>query len=84
LSDEPVIPNAIEDMAISPALIQVLFDKDPLDLTTEEIDVIIAKFRSDRINYLQPEVKTPKKVASSKAPAQLDMGLDISLEDLGL
>jgi hypothetical protein len=84
LSDTPEIANAIEDMVVSPALIQELFDKDPLDLTTEEIDVIIAKFRSDRMNYLQPEAKTPKKVSSSKAPAQLDMGLDLSLDDLGL
>lgn len=85
MSDTPEIHNALEEMVVSPALIQELFDKDPLDLTNEDLDIIIAKFRSDRMNYLQPSEPKTKKVAGSKKalPApQLD--IDIDLGDLGL
>lgn len=85
MSETPEIKNALEDMVISPALIQELFDKDPLDLTTEELNTIIAKFRADRMNYLQPaEPKTKKVAGTSKALPAPQLSLDIDLGELGL
>jgi hypothetical protein len=69
-----------------PALIQEIFDKDPLDLTTEELDLVIANFRAERAEYRQ---EAPKKVSGKRAKAatkqpELPLSPDISLEDLGL
>ena len=73
--------------APDPRLIQELFDKDPLELTDPDLDVIIAAFRAERVDYLQPkEVKekkaSTKKAAASKAPI-IDIEPDL-LSDLGL
>lgn len=87
MSDTPEIENALENMVIDPGLIQELFDKDPLELTDQDLDIIIAKFRTDRMNYLQPpEAKTKKAAGSStkKLPAAPELDLGISMDDLGL
>lgn len=68
-----------------PKLIQELFDKDPLDLTDQDLDLIIQEFRQDRMSYLQAE-KAPKskaKSSSSAAPAipvQADLIADLGLD----
>ena len=71
-----------------PRLIQELFDKDPLDLSDQDIDLIILDFRLDRANYLQPKpVKESKakKASASKESSQETLALgDIDLADLGL
>lgn len=87
MNEELEIVTDLESMVISPGLIQELFDKDPLELTDQDLTVIIAKFRADRLNYLQPPEEKKAKKASTKAVAtssapQLDLGL--SLSDLGL
>jgi hypothetical protein len=68
-----------------PQLIQELFDTDPLKLTDRDLDTIIAEFRAERVDYLQPtpeKASKAKAVKASKAPAiSLDEDL---LKDLGL
>jgi hypothetical protein len=68
-----------------PKLIQELFDKDPLSLSDTDLDLIIAEFRQDRMDYLQPpeEKKGKKASASSKAPPALSIDTDL-LSDLGI
>ncbi len=82
MSETPSIPIERPD----PRLVQELFDKDPLDLTDQDLDVIIASFRAERMDYLQPKEpkakKTTAKAAASKAPA-IEISKDL-LSDLGL
>jgi hypothetical protein len=68
-----------------PKLIQELFDKDPLGLSDQDIDLIIAEFRQDRMGYLQPPVEKAgsKAKASSKAPPAIAVSDDL-LKELGL
>lgn len=69
-----------------PRLIQELFDKDPLELSDVDIDLIIQEFRADRVSYLQAQAegkKTSKSKASSKAPA-IPVSDQLDLSDLGL
>lgn len=69
-----------------PKLIQELFDTDPLKLSDRDIDLIIAEFRQDRMDYLQPpeEKKSVKgKATTSKAPPAISIETDL-LSDLGL
>ena len=69
-----------------PKLIQELFDTDPLKLSDRDIDLIIAEFRQDRMDYLQPpeEKKSAKaKAASSKAPPAISVDPDL-LSELGI
>jgi hypothetical protein len=67
-----------------PKLIQELFDKDPLSLSDTDLDLIIAEFRQDRMDYLQPpEEKKGKKASASKAPPALSIDTDL-LSDLGI
>lgn len=61
LSTAEITPTRID-----PKLIQELFDKDPLDLSNQDLDVIIADFRQQRMDYMQPAEAKPKK-SSSKA-----------------
>jgi hypothetical protein len=66
---------------IDPRLIAELFDMDPLKLSDQDLDLIIAEFRSDRMSYLQaPVEKKEAKAKAVKGPkvTQLD------LSDLGL
>lgn len=70
-----------------PHLIQKLFDEDPLKLSDQDIDTIIASFRADRLSYLQPkEEKTAaKKAAAKKAASAADQAAAADLlADLGL
>lgn len=52
--------------APDPRLIQELFDKDPLNLTEQDLDTIIAFFRADRVNYLQKVEEKAKKPKAEK------------------
>lgn len=61
LSTAEITPTRID-----PKLIQELFDKDPLDLSNQDLDIIIADFRQQRMDYMQPAEAKPKK-GSSKA-----------------
>jgi hypothetical protein len=73
-TDQPVIPN--------PKLIQELFDKDPLKLTRQDLDVIIGEFRAGRMAYLNPpesEAKTKSGRTAKKAVVDIDI---IDLEEL--
>ena len=54
--------------------LQELFDKDPLQLTDNDIHRIVAELREQRDRWIKAEAKGKKKAA----PASL------SLEDLGL
>jgi hypothetical protein len=78
----PSVPVARPD----PRLIQELFDTDPLDLTDQDLDLIIAEFRADRVNYLQEQAvgkKTAKAKAAAKSPA-IPVSDQLDLSDLGL
>jgi len=70
-----------------PELIQRLFDEDPLNLSDQDYDLIIAEFRAQRMEYMQPEAEKPKKASASRAkkPA-VELGEDAQdlLKDLGL
>jgi len=68
-----------------PKLIQELFDRDPLLLSDVDIDTIIAEFRQDRMDYLQPpEEKKAKGTASrSKSTPALSIDPDL-LSELGI
>lgn len=79
-------PNS-EPLRVDPRLIQELFDKDPLKLTNQDLDVIIGEFRAGRMAYLTPPADAPKaKSGSSRAKkASVDLeslGLQIDIEDL--
>lgn len=87
MTDTP--ETAISAERPDPRLIQELFDKDPLELSDQDIDLIILDFRLDRANYLQP--KAPKEPKSKKASASKESSAEtvpmlpgLSLEDLGL
>jgi len=78
----PPIPIARPD----PRLIQELFDKDPLELSDRDLDLIIAEFRADRVNYLQEAAEGKKTKAAAKvakAPA-IPVSDQLDLSDLGL
>lgn len=68
-----------------PRLIQELFDKDPLELSDQDLDTIIASFRAERMDYLQPKEPKAKKASASKAPKApvIDIEPDL-LSDLGI
>lgn len=69
---------------VDPKLIQELFDKDPLSLSRQDLDVIIGEFRAGRMAYLNPptaEAKTPKGRTAKKSVIDLDE-LQIDIEDL--
>lgn len=72
----------------NPALIAELFDTDPLKLSDQDLDVIIAELRKDRLTFLETSKGDAKKsktkgAASSAKSAVVPLG-QISLEDLGL
>jgi len=79
------LPETIIEVARpDPQLIQELFDKDPLDLSDTDIDMIILSFRQDRADYLQPKEAKPAKgkaAAAVKAPL---IETQMSMDDLGL
>lgn len=54
---------------VDPRLIQELFDKDPLELSNQDLDVIIADFRSQRMDYMQPDEPKAKKSSSKTKPS---------------
>lgn len=69
-----------------PQLIQELFDKDPQELSDQDIDQIVLSFRLDRMNYLQPaEEKKSSSKKSSKRAVEPDIPVTGDLlKDLGL
>ncbi len=72
-----------------PGLIQELFDKDPLDLSDQDLDTIILEFRMDRANYIQArdEGKKPSRAKASAKKESASPTVEISpdlLSDLGL
>lgn len=68
---------------VDPRLIQELFDKDPLELSSQDLDIIIADFRQQRIDYMQPAEAKPKKTsARSKASGPTVEVSDDLLRDL--
>ena len=58
----------------SPDSLQELFDKDPLQLTSQDIDRIVAELRSQRERFVQAERKGKRQAAPK----------NISLADLDL
>jgi len=79
VSNEPV-----ERKAPDPALIQELFDRDPLKLSTQDLDAIVSFFRAERMNYMQPPEPKKAKAAKAKAtPEEAAKAVDL-LSDLGL
>ena len=73
-------PSPVE--RLDPKLIQELFDMDPLKLSDQDIDKIIAHLRADRAAFMMPAPAKPKKASASKS-AVVPLG-EISLLDLGL
>lgn len=69
-----------------PQLIQRLFDEDPLNLSEGDLDLIIAEFRAERMDYMQPNEpkKTKGSKAVSKAPPAISLDGQMDLGDLGL
>lgn len=71
--------------SVDPKLIQELFDKDPLKLTQQDLDIIIGEFRAGRMAYLTPpeatSKSTPRTKSGKKAVVELDLN-QIDLEDL--
>lgn len=68
---------------IDPKLIQELFDKDPLELSNQDLDIIIADFRQQRMDYMQPAEAKPKKTSSrAKASGPIVDVSDDLLKDL--
>lgn len=59
---------------VSPTSLEALFNKNPLELTDQEIDQITAAERAARLNW-KPEEKKKSKVDASP---------NISLDELGL
>lgn len=64
LSTAEITPTRID-----PKLIQELFDKDPLELSNQDLDIIIADFRQQRMDYMQPAEAKPKKASSKAKPS---------------
>lgn len=78
-------PQPDELTPVDPRLIQELFDQDPLKLTDQDLDTIVAAFRQDRQNYLQSadESKGGKGKGKPKKEAIVPLG-QIDLAELGL
>lgn len=78
---EPAAP------AVNPQLIAELFERDPLKLSTQDLDLIIAELRKDREAFIASGVGDPKKSkakgASPTKSAVVPLG-QIDLSDLGL
>lgn len=84
MTDEAATSQADELLnlaTVDPRLIQELFDKDPLALTTQDLDLIVAEFRKDRMNYIQASAEP--KVKKGKKEALIPLG-QIDLSELGL
>ena len=78
LSTAEITPTRID-----PKLIQELFDKDPLELSNQDLDIIIADFRQQRMDYMQPAETKPKKGSSkSKSSGPTVTVSDDLLKDL--
>lgn len=65
-----------------PRLVQELFDKDPLELTTQDLDTIIHAFRAERMEYLQPPEEKPKKAKAVKEVKGPEIPIDPDLLDI--
>lgn len=65
--------------AANPDSLQQLFDKDPLKLTQQDLDAMVAKLRAARANFVKAETaKAANGGKKRSAPAKL------SLNDLGI
>lgn len=62
-----------------PESLNTLFDRDPLSLTTQEVDYIVQKMREGRERWAKEEAEKASRGKKSK-PADPNMSLD----DLGL
>lgn len=84
MTDIPAETEELLELAsVDPQLIQELFDKDPLLLSDQDLDVIIGEFRRDRANYIQASKEPKGKKASAAKSAVIPLG-QIDLADLGL
>jgi hypothetical protein len=83
MSDELPVADTGELPPIDYSTLQRLFDEDPLKLTDQDYDHIIAELRKGRANYIATGAKTTqgKKVAKSK---EIDQAAADLLNDLGL
>ena len=77
------VPEHIVQQVVDPRLIDELFNLDPLKLTDQDLDVIIAELRKDRQLHLAAAAAPKAKKASAKKEAVVPLG-DIDLADLGL
>lgn len=69
--------------------IQVLFDRDPLELSDQDIGKIVEHLREGRARYVSGEAqagsaKTAKASKAKKPEKPLPEGLQLSLDDLDL
>ena len=81
MSEVEQIPTERPD----PNLIQELFDADPLKLSDQNIDTMIAYYRTERFNYMQaPEEKKSKAKAKPALTPEEEAGAKDLLSDLGL
>ena len=70
---------------VDPHSLDVLFAKDPTELSDSEIEKIVAKLEDDRLKFMaNPETGAePKKTRSpANLSKKIDMPTDISTEDL--
>lgn len=67
-----------------PALIEEVFSKEADKLTEEDIDLIIAEFRSDRLAFLQAAEAAPKatKRTAGAATKAKEAAANLTIDDL--
>lgn len=66
-------------MSNEPTNIHELFQRDPLELTKEDITEIIAKFRADRHTFKQQSLTGGRPKAAPKPTQTSSLDIDISL-----
>lgn len=81
-------PASVEQVPLQepdPGLIDEIFSKEAEELTDEDIDVIVAEFRSDRLAFLQAAeegAKKPTKRAAGAASKAKETAANLSIDDL--
>jgi len=67
----------------SPRSLDEFFSRDPLDLSDQDLDVIVAELRRQRKQFLVAEAQPKAPRGASKAP-KTPASLALELGDLGL
>lgn len=58
-----------------PKLIAELFERDPLKLSDQDLDLIIRELRADRLDFLKPDEPKAAKPAKGKKSAAIDLDM---------